>query len=271
MKIKKNSVMSITLVGTLIFGVAAVFAFSVMNDAKDVTDAEIPNAMTQLSNNHISDKDIEMLMFETPPISESSSALYQGVSTTDLMPIDLTFTKSDVPDLIDSLNSSNYKAVYLDSEMCMRVTNDNAVHISNDRGVTWKEYDTEDIEPKEFANWLLKNDPIPAYSMKEMQTRLENGAEVKHIVFESGKEIYIVIDENGAQIELVQPEKSASVLLDGQRMMLTSEQIPMQISEQRLALFYDLLVSNNILTNTLAEQDCFERISFIERNCILTE
>lgn len=246
MKINRKCILPITLFFTLIFGVTAVF---VINNAKDVANPETPT-------------------------SEHSLALYQGISTAELMPHDLTFTNLDVPDLIEHLNSSNYKAVYLDDEMYMRVKNDNSVHISNDSGTTWKEYDTENIASEEFAIWLLENDPIPGYSMKEMQNRLEKGAEVKHMVFESGKEIYIVIDENGAQIELVQPEKLAAILLDGQRMMITSEQIPMRISKRKLKLFYDLLVSDNILTNTLAEQDYLEKISDIEKNdsiFVLTE
>lgn len=238
MKIKRICNMAIIVGITLVFGVGAIY---IINITKDVASAETP-------------------------MSESTLALYQGASTTELMPNDLTFTKSDVPHLIDYLNASSYKAVYWDSEMCMRVTNDNSVHISKDSGITWEEYATQNISSKEFGKWLLANDPNPGYSMKEMQKRLEDGAEVKHMAFENGKEIYIVIDESGVQIELVQPERLASVLLDGQRMMITSEQVPMLISKHKLESFYNLLVSNNILTNTLAEQDYFERIRHIEEN-----
>lgn len=70
-----------------------------------------------------------------------------------------------------------------------------------------------------------------------------------------------IIDRNGVQIELVQPEKISSVLIDGQRMMITSA-----ISAQMLKSFYDLLVSNNIFSETHAKQDYSERIKYLEKN-----
>jgi hypothetical protein len=73
--------------------------------------------------------------------------------------------------------------------------------------------------------------------------------------------MYFIIDRNGVQIELIQPEKISSVLIDGQRMMITSA-----ISAQMLKSFYDLLVSNNILSETHAEQDYSERIKYLEKN-----
>lgn len=133
--------------------------------------------------------------------------------------------------------------------------------ISKDNGAVWEKYDTDEVDAKEFAKWLLINDPIPGYSMEEVQTRLANGAEVKYLVFENVKEMYFIIDRNGVQIELVQPEKISSVLIDSQRMMITSA-----ISAQMLKSFYDLLVSNNILSETHAEQDYSERIKYIEKN-----
>ncbi|USG65739.1 hypothetical protein NDK47_27190 [Brevibacillus ruminantium] len=168
--------------------------------------------------------------------------------------------------MIDKLNASKYRAVYLDNEMYLRITNDNSILISKDNGSVWKKYDTDGVDAKDFANWLLKNDPIPGYSMKEIQRRLRNGAEVKHLVFENGKEMYFVMDGNGVQIELVQPEKIASVLIDGQRMMITSERLPMPISTQMLKSFYNLLVSSNILTKNQAEQDYSERIKHLKEN-----
>lgn len=97
--------------------------------------------------------------------------------------------------------------------------------------------------------------------MKEVQSRLANGAEVKHLVFENAKEMYFIIDRNGVQIELVQPEKISSVLIDGQRMMITSA-----ISAQMLKSFYDLLVSDHILSQTHAQQDYSERMKVLEQN-----
>src|SRR5699024_8560495 len=107
-------------------------------------------------------------------------------------------------------------------------------------------------------------------SMKEMQDRLENGAEVKHIVIEDGKEMYFVIDRNGVQIELVQPEKIASILIDGERMMITSERSPIHISVQMLESFYGLLVSNNILMEAEAEKDYMERIKWLKMQSAFT-
>jgi hypothetical protein len=190
----------------------------------------------------------------------AESAPYQGESSSALMPIDLTFVKTDVPQLIDQLNTSKYKAIYLDNEMVLRVSNDNSIWISQDKGRTWKKSDTESVNATDFAKWLLENDPIPGYSMKEMQSRLASGAKVQHIKFEYGKEMYVVVDGAGVQIELVQPEKIASVLIDAQRMMITSKGHPMLISAQMMKSFYDLLVSNNILTETQAERDYQERI-----------
>ena len=178
------------------------------------------------------------------------------------MPHDLTFNKKyDVPKLVDSLMASKYRAVYMDNEIYLRVMTDNTIQISKDNGAVWKKYDTDQVDAKEFAKWLLINDPIPGYSMKEVQSRLANGAEVKHLVFENAKEMYFIIDGNGVQIELIQPEKIGSVLIDGQRMMITSA-----ISAEMLKSFYDLLVSSNILSETHAKQDYSERMKDLENN-----
>ncbi|MFM1652963.1 M56 family metallopeptidase [Brevibacillus sp. B_LB10_24] len=241
MKTKKTSITAILLAIVIVAGTVTVFATSALNSMEAAPGVEIT-------------------------MTESTPALYQGESTTALMPIDLTFTKSDVPELIDKLNSSKYRAVYLDNEMYLRITNDNSILISKDNGSVWKNYDTDSVDAKDFANWLLKNDPNPGYSMKEIQSRLANGAEVKHLVFENGKEMYFVMDGNGVQIELVQPEKTASVLIDGQRMMITSERFPMTISTQMLKSFYDLLVSSNILTKNQAEQDYSDKIKHLKEN-----
>ena len=107
-----------------------------------------------------------------------------------------------------------------------------------------------------MLTWLLKNDPNPGYSMEEVQSRLANGAEVKHFAFEKCKGNVFHIDGTGVQIELVQPEKIASVLIDGQRMMITSV-LPYLISEQMLKSFYDLLMSNNILSKALCKARLF--------------
>lgn len=241
MKTKKITITKMLLAIGLVASVVIIFATSALDKTEASTGVD----------NYIAE-----------PIAEIVPALYQGATTTDLMPHDLTFNKKyDVPKLIDSLMASKYRAVYMDSEIYLRVMVDNTIQISKDNGAVWKKYDTDEIDAKDFAKWLLINDPIPGYSMKEVQSRLANGAEVKHLVFENVKEMYFIIDRNGVQIELVQPEKISSVLIDGQRMMITSA-----ISAQMLKSFYDLLVSNNILSETHAKQDYSERIKYLEKN-----
>ncbi|WNS41570.1 M56 family metallopeptidase [Paenibacillus sp. MMS20-IR301] len=200
------------------------------------------------------------------PIAYSVPSLYQGADTnTALMPIDITFNKKyDVPKLIDRLMASKYRAVYMDNEIYLRVMTDNTIQISKDKGTVWEKYDTDEVAAKDFAKWLLIHDPNPGYSIKEVQSRLANGAVVQHLVFENMKEMYFIIDGNGVQIELVQPEKLASVLIDGQRMMITAERLPYKISAQMLKSFYDLLVASNILSEAQAEQDYSERIKQLE-------
>jgi len=241
MKTRRITITTMLLAIGLVASVVIIFATSALDKTKAFTGVNNPIA---------------------EPIAEIVPALYQGATTTDLMPHDLTFNKKyDVPKLIDSLMASKYRAVYMDNEIYLRVMMDNTIQISKDNGAVWKKYDTDEIDAKDFAKWLLINDPIPGYSMKEVQSRLANGAEVKHLVFENVKEMYFIIDRNGVQIELVQPEKISSVLIDGQRMMITSA-----ISAQMLKSFYDLLVSNNILSEALAKQDYSERIKYLEKN-----
>ncbi|RUS43287.1 M56 family metallopeptidase [Cohnella sp. AR92] len=243
MRTKKVTIATMLLAIGLAVGVVIVFATSALDKTEASTDVDEPKAY-------------------------SVPSLYQGADTDmSLNPIDLTFNKKyDVPKLIDSLMVSKYRAVYMDNEISLRVMTDNAIQISKDKGAVWKKYDTKEVDAKEFAIWLLKHDPNPGYSMEEVQYRLANGAEVKHLVLENGKEMYFIIDGNGVQIELVQPEKIASVLIDGQRMMVTVESIPYHISAQMLKSFYDLLVSNNILSETVAKQDYSERIKYLKKN-----
>ena len=241
MKTKKITLSTVLLAMAIVTGTVTVFATS----ARDRTEAA---------------PEVEA------PVAEAVPALYQGESTTELMPIDLSFNRTDVPELMDRLHSSKYKAVYVDNEMALRITQDNSIWIRKNNGAAWKKYDTDRVDATDFADWLLRNDPIPGYSMKELQRRLADGAEVNHVAFGDGKEMYVVIDGSGVQIELVQREKIASVLIDGLRMMITSESHPYRISELLLQSFYDLLVSSHILTETQAEQDYSERIQFLKDN-----
>lgn len=254
MKTKKITLATTLLAIGLVACVVVIFGTSALDKTETATGGGNPIAEPSA--------DIMPALYQGALTTEIVPALSQGATITDLMPHDLTFNKKhDVPKLIDSLMASKYRAVYMDNEIYLRVMMDNTVQISKDNGAVWKKYDTDEVDAKEFAKWLLINDPIPGYSMKEVQSRLANGAEVKHLVFENKKEMYFIIDRNGVQIELVQPEKISSVLIDGQRMMITSA-----ISAQMLKSFYDLLVSNNILSETLAKQDYSERIKYLEKN-----
>jgi len=251
MKTKKITIATMLLAIGLVAGVVVIFATSASDKTESAAGVDNPPRA-----------EIVPSFYQGAITTEIVPALSQGATITDLMPHDLTFNKKyDVPKLIDSLMASKHRAVYMDNEISLRVGMDNTIQISTDKGAVWKKYDTDEVDAKEFAKWLLIHDPIPGYSMKEVQNRLANGAEVKHFVFENAKEMYFIIDRNGVQIELVQPEKISSVLIDGQRMMITSA-----ISAQMLKSFYDLLVSNSILSETLAEQDYSERMEYLEKN-----
>ncbi|MFF2885544.1 M56 family metallopeptidase [Paenibacillus sp. NPDC057967] len=254
MKTKKMTITMMLLAIGLVASVVIIFATSALDKTVDATGVDNPTAEPSAE---------EMpALYQGAITTDIVPALSQGATITDLMPHDLTFNKKyDVPKLIDSLMDSKYRAVYMDNEIYLRVMMDNTIQISQDNGAVWKKYDTDEVDAKDFAKWLLINDPIPGYSMEEVQSRLANGAEVKHLVFENVKEMYFIIDRNGVQIELIQPEKISSVLIDGQRMMITSA-----ISAQMLKSFYDLLVSNNILSETHAEQDYSERMKYLEQN-----
>ncbi|MHA7965444.1 M56 family metallopeptidase [Paenibacillus sp. CAU 1782] len=250
MKTKKITITSVLLAIGLAASVVIIFATSALDKTEAYTGDDEPKAYSVSS------------LYQGAITTDIVPALSQGATITDLMPNDLTFNKKyDVPKLIDNLMSSKYRAVYTDNEIYLRVMMDNAVQISKDNGAVWKKYDTDEVDAIEFAKWLLINDPNPGYSMKEVQSRLANGAEVKHLLFENVKEMYFIIDRNGVQIELVQPEKISSVLLDSQRMMITSA-----VSAEMLKSFYDLLVSSNILSETHAEQDYSERMNYLEEN-----
>ncbi|WP_372632126.1 M56 family metallopeptidase [Cohnella sp.] len=254
MKTKKITIATRLLAIGLVASVVVIFATSALDKTEASTGVDNP----------IAEPSAEAVpaLYQGAITTEIVPALSQGGTATDLMPHDLTFNKKyDVPKLIDSLMDSKYRAVYMDKEISLRVMTDNTIQISKDNGAVWKKYDTDEIDAKEFAKWLLINDGNPGYSIEEVQSRLANGAEVKHLVFENVKEMYLIIDRNGVQIELVQPEKISSVLIDGQRMMITSA-----ISAQMLKSFYDLLVSNHILSETHAEQDYSERMNYLEKN-----
>jgi len=56
------------------------------------------------------------------------------------------------------------------------------------------------------------------------------------------------------------------MLLDGQRMMITSKQIPYIISRQMLSNFYKLLTDSRILTEAEAEQTYAAQLAKLEKN-----
>ena len=166
---------------------------------------------------------------------------YQGNATCELMPIDWTFLETDVPALIAELGKSDFSAVYVDADKVLRVASANDIQISYDAGISWEKLNTEEVSADTFSEWLWQNDPIPGYSMEDLQERLSKDAEVKHVVFDNKQEMYFVVDESGVQIELVQPEKIESVLIDGVRLMFTSTSTIYRLSDNMINVFTDIL------------------------------
>ncbi len=197
--------------------------------------------------------------------STAEASAYQGPASVDLMPIDWTFTQEDVPVMIEKLSESDYLAVYADSELLLRVTQDGTVESSTDAGTAWTVCETEEVPADDFSIWLYAHDPIPGYSMKGLQNRLSNGALVKHYsIEENTKEFYFVFDGNWVQIELVQRLNIKSMLLDGQRLMVTSDHMPFKVSDDLTASFQELLVSSGILTEKDAKKEVSAVIKHIK-------
>jgi hypothetical protein len=78
--------------------------------------------------------------------------------------------------------------------------------------------------------------------------------------------MYFIINDAEAQIELCTPNRVVYALIDGQRLMITYHTAPVRVSPQFLQSFYELMVSNGILTKAEAEQDCNEKIQYLEEN-----
>lgn len=196
--------------------------------------------------------------------SASEESQVQGEVTADLMPYDLTYSKKEITPLLEGLEQSGYLAVYMDNDVCLRVTGEGKIQGRGTEETQWKEYTGEEIPAETFAQWLLHNDPLPSYPMDALQERLSQGAQVQKLTLAAGQEVYVVTDEEGAQLELVQEEKRDAVLLDGQHLMLTSSQLgPLTISETLLTAFYGELTDSGILTEEAAEQDLEERLAWI--------
>ncbi|QHW32909.1 hypothetical protein GZH47_20230 [Paenibacillus rhizovicinus] len=195
-------------------------------------------------------------------VATSSVHVNQGASI-DAAPIDLTFSKAEVS-IMDELNESNYRALYIDNETYVRVAKEGSIQVSKDRGTVWTNYDTEVVSAPYFTDWLERNDPNPdGNARRGMLAMVNGGAEIRHAVFPNGKEMFVVIDDASVQIELCTPTKLNGVLIDGQKLMVTFRHA-MHASTQTLQAFYDLLVSNGILTPAEAEQDYKERIERME-------
>jgi len=146
MKTKKITIATMLLAVGLVAGVVLVFATS----ARDQTDVDDSTAEPSA--------EAVPAFYPGTITTDIVPALSQGATLTDLMPHDLTFNKKyDVPKLIDSLTASNYRAVYMDNEIYLRVGMDSAIQISKDNGGVWKTYDTDEVDAKDFANWLLIN------------------------------------------------------------------------------------------------------------------
>lgn len=176
-----------------------------------------------------------------PEESAMGSYPYPGDVTCELMPFDWTFLEADVPTLIAELGKSDFSAVYVDADKVLRVASANDIQISYDAGISWEKLNTGEVSTDTFSEWLWQNDPIPGYSMEDLQERLSKDAEVKHVVFDNKQEMYFVVDESGVQIELAQPEKIESVLIDGVRLMFTSTSTTYRFSDNMINVFTGIL------------------------------
>lgn len=210
---------------------------------------------------------------EEAAASASAASAYPAVqgATNEYMPYDVSFSQDDVPQLMEHLHNAAYRAIYADDNVYLRVANDDAVMISLDQGATWREEVGVAIEGAVFADWLQQHDPIPGYSMQHLQDRLAAGADVRQFVLAPGKEIYVISDEQGVQLELVQTRKEQAAVLDGQRLMLTAERMPMQIDLAQLRSFYDLLVASKIVSRNQASLDYSDRVAHLQRAGMLDE
>jgi hypothetical protein len=198
-------------------------------------------------------------------LAAASSSPAHDVSIVNA-PIDLTFIKQEVP-IIDQLNRSGYRALYMDAATQVRVTRTGAVQVSVDQGAVWQEYPVDEISAAYMTDWLAQNDPIPdGVSRRAMLEKINSGAKIVHAAFPEGKEMYVIIGDAEAQIELCTPDKLVSALIDGQRLMLTDVHAPVQVSPPFLQAFYDFLVANGILTPAEAEQDYEEKLRYLEEN-----
>lgn len=204
-----------------------------LTSCQSFSDNETAQTDTSLSGISQPDKQPESSTIDSYP--------YQGDVTCELMPIDWTFLETDVPTLISELEASDFSAVYVDADKVLRVASANDIQISYDAGISWEKLNTEEVSADIFSEWLWQNDPIPGYSMEDLQERLSKDAEVKHVVFDNKQEMYFVIDESGVQIELVQPEKIESVLIDGVRLMFTSTSTTYRLSDNLINVFTDIL------------------------------
>ena len=204
-----------------------------LTSCQSFSDNETAQTDTSLSGISQPDKQPESSTIDSYP--------YQGDVTCELMPIDWTFLETDVPTLISELEASDFSAVYVDADKVLRVASANDIQISYDAGISWEKLNTEEVSADIFSEWLWQNDPIPGYSIEDLQERLSKDAEVKHVVFDNKQEMYFVIDESGVQIELVQPEKIESVLIDGVRLMFTSTSTTYRLSDNLINVFTDIL------------------------------
>jgi hypothetical protein len=190
-----------------------------------------------------------------------------GEFSSDGWPIDFTFSKHEVP-IIDELDRSDYRAVYIDSEKYLRATIDGSIQISRDGGITWQTFETDELTTENFVYWMARHEApgMTGYSVKDMADRLENGAGICRAAFSDGNELYFVRDEKGVYIIPYMPNKIASMWIDGQRMSITSVSHPYFISDKMVRSFYDLLVSVGITSREKAEADYKDRMLTLKKH-----
>jgi len=161
MNLKKRSITAALLGGVTVAAAIAVWAVLPIHASKAVAD----NDMAMIEPYIYSDR-LAQLAKSPRPIPDAS------------MPNDISFSQRDVPLQMERLAASSYKAIYLDKDMLLRVGQDDVIWRSLDAGATWETLQAKDVDTEYYADWLLWNDPVPGYSMKQMQQRLADGATV---------------------------------------------------------------------------------------------
>lgn len=136
--------------------------------------SDLPNYQEK-SESYLADGVINLYQVgeASPPSKGGDSCAapgYPGASS-ELNPINWTFSQADVPILTDPLKRSESLALYMDRDLSLRITSDRIIEISNDGGLTWSTETYNTINWEDFSVWLLENEPLPNFSMRDLQER----------------------------------------------------------------------------------------------------